>query len=94
VSETPIASVGDTAARVPHLAGVQTAVGPRVVGVGSLGFVEAVADLEHPGPPVGTGTSPERAAGRKGAVAALPPIANLGRGSIRDGAGVEHPRPK
>jgi len=78
VSETPGASVADMAAWALCLAEIQTAVGPRVVEVGNLGFVEAVVDLEHPVPPAGTETNPERAAGRKKSVAAaLPPLRTL-----------------
>ena len=66
-----------------------------VVEVGILGFGEAVAELEHPGPPVGTETHPEQAVsvfgrGRREAAASLSPIANTEQGSTISGADDEH----
>jgi hypothetical protein len=96
VFETPVVSAEGTAASTPCLAEIQT---PKIVEAESPGFVEAVAELEHPGPPVETGTHPARAVAAVGgktreAAAVLPPIANSAQGSTTGGAGVEHPRPK
>jgi len=69
VPEMPIASVEGMAAWAPHLVGVQ-----MVVEVGILDFGEAVAELEHLGPPVGTEMKLERAA-----AVVLPPLRTLNR---------------
>jgi hypothetical protein len=96
VFETPVVSAEGTAASTPCLADTQTL---KVVVAESLGFVEAVAGLEHLGPPVETGTHPVRVVAAVGgkmreAAAVLPPIANSAEGSTTTGAGVEHPRPR
>ena len=95
-SESLVVSAEGMAASAPCPAEIQK---PKVVEAESLGSVEAVAELEHLGPPVGTETHPEWSVAvfeveMREAAASLPPTANPAWGSTTGGVGVEHPCPK
>ena len=91
-SEMLVVSAEGTAASALCPAEIQK---PKVVEAESPGFVEAVAELEHPGPSVGTEMHPEWAVAAfevetREAAASLPPTANPAWGSTTSGVGVEH----
>jgi len=78
-SEVPIVSAEGMAASAPCPAEIQK---PKVVEAESPGFVEAVAELEHPGPPVGTEMHSEWAVAAfevemRETAASLPPLRTL-----------------